>query len=583
MILLYIIRCIVGAFIVMFIISGCTRKIVSSDVSLNEENGGFADNREREYYYVFTEATKHALLNSFKQALSLYDEILKVREESPAVYFQISNILMRTGNIEQALEYGKRAVEYDNNNVWYLLHMANLYQYNGKLDSTIYYYEIISDKFPERVRYKYNLAIFYREKGKLNESLGILNDIENEVGFTREIAYAKNDIYYRMNDTAAAVETLEKLYKMFPDDIEVMGLMAESYAEFGMADKAESIYKELLSIEPGHDNGILSYAGFLMDLGRYDEAEEYYVLALEHDEISYERKINTLIEIINRGLDDDKKVSVTENLIRMMVWQDSVYLRSKALYADFLLREERYEEAYGQLKNFLEKDKSMEIAWEQMLYVTNILEKYEELADYSEMAIEKYPDKGNFYFYSAIGNMQLENYKKVIEIMDEGIVYVKDNRMMIQYYNMYAEAFRGLRQHNRSDEYFEKIIALDNDNLVIRNNYAYYLSVREEKLKRAEELSRLTIKAEPENTTYLDTYGWILFKMGKVKEAEKYLELAIKYGGSINPEILDHYGDILYELDKCKRAVEYWKKVKDIDENEKERMDNKIRNCMKEM
>jgi len=109
------------------------------------------------------------------------------------------------------------------------------------------------------------------------------------------------------------------------------------------------------------------------------------------------------------------------------------------------------------------------------------------------------------------------------------------------------------------------ILAVDPQNLMIRNNYSYYLSLRKEKLDYALELSRLTIEMEPTNATYLDTYGWILFKTGEIKEAKKYIELAIRNGAYNNSEVLDHYGDIMLEIGNCLEAIEAWETIKEVD------------------
>jgi tetratricopeptide (TPR) repeat protein len=104
---------------------------------------------------------------------------------------------------------------------------------------------------------------------------------------------------------------------------------------------------------------------------------------------------------------------------------------------------------------------------------------------------------------------------------------------------------------------------IDKENLAIRNNYAYYLALREKNLQFAKELSKNTIEAEPANSTYLDTYGYILYRMGKLKEARKYISRALNSGGGSNAEILMHYGDILHAMSRQKEAVEIWTRALD--------------------
>jgi tetratricopeptide (TPR) repeat protein len=95
-------------------------------------------------------------------------------------------------------------------------------------------------------------------------------------------------------------------------------------------------------------------------------------------------------------------------------------------------------------------------------------------------------------------------------------------------------------------------------------------------LEKAEKMSHITILAEPDNPTYLDTYAWILYKAGKQELALEYIEKAVRSGGGDDPDILEHYGDILYALEKKEEAEKYWKKAMDAGSESKE-LEEKIR------
>jgi Tfp pilus assembly protein PilF len=60
------------------------------------------------------------------------------------------------------------------------------------------------------------------------------------------------------------------------------------------------------------------------------------------------------------------------------------------------------------------------------------------------------------------------------------------------------------------------------------NNYAYFLSESGEQLAKAEQMSYRTVKAEPKNATYLDTYAWILYMLGRYSEANIYIDQALQ-------------------------------------------------------
>ena len=108
------------------------------------------------------------------------------------------------------------------------------------------------------------------------------------------------------------------------------------------------------------------------------------------------------------------------------------------------------------------------------------------------------------------------------------------------------------------------------------NNYAYYLSLKNEQLDKAEEMSYRTRRQEPENSTYLDTYAWILFMKGDYAHARTYMDKVV------NPEktdqelladerlvgnLLEHAGDIYAHIDEPETALRLWKLAKQKDDD----------------
>ena len=71
-------------------------------------------------------------------------------------------------------------------------------------------------------------------------------------------------------------------------------------------------------------------------------------------------------------------------------------------------------------------------------------------------------------------------------------------------------------------------------------------------------MSKKTIEAEPNNATYLDTFGWILYLMGKPLEAKPHFKQAMLYGGKDSAVIMDHYAEVLYALKEYDLAMVYW-------------------------
>jgi Tfp pilus assembly protein PilF len=100
------------------------------------------------------------------------------------------------------------------------------------------------------------------------------------------------------------------------------------------------------------------------------------------------------------------------------------------------------------------------------------------------------------------------------------------------------------------------------DNIACLNNYAYFLSIDGKHLDKAEEMSRRTIKKEPENPTYLDTYAWVLFRQKRYAEAKIYIEQALKFDTvDVSADVLEHAGDIYANNGEMEKAMEKWKEA----------------------
>jgi tetratricopeptide (TPR) repeat protein len=166
------------------------------------------------------------------------------------------------------------------------------------------------------------------------------------------------------------------------------------------------------------------------------------------------------------------------------------------------------------------------------------------------------------YLYNGVANAQLRNYQKAVRSLNAGIDFVVDNKaLLIQFYSALGDAYYYLKEYPKSDQAFDKALREDSDDTYVLNNYAYYLSLRNEQLEKAENLSRKSNVLKPNNRNYMDTYGWILFQQKKYTEANEWLGNAAKMGAK-SATILEHYGDNLFQLGKKEEALEQWEAAK---------------------
>jgi tetratricopeptide (TPR) repeat protein len=129
-----------------------------------------------------------------------------------------------------------------------------------------------------------------------------------------------------------------------------------------------------------------------------------------------------------------------------------------------------------------------------------------------------------------------------------------------------AEAYHYTERFEKSDDMFIDLFLLDPNNYIAINNYSYYSALRKANLQDAEERMLPVIEKFPDQSGFLDTYAYILFRQGKYEAASQFIKQALENGGDEDGLIVEHYGDILYFLGKAENAVIQWQKAKELGE-----------------
>ncbi len=561
-------------FILIFVFNSCG--IFRSPVSKNE-NIFKTQEQELEYYYAFTEATKLSIFGNFKDAINLYSQCLKYNPKSAAVYYQLSTILLKLGQIDLAKNYAKKSVDLENSNIWYLQNLASIFQLKHNIDSTIIVYKKIVNLNVDNSTHLYNLALLYKENKEYSKALKTIKKIIKIEGLHERLVYLKYSIYENKNAKKKAIKELRKGIASFPDNIDLHGLLAEYYSDIGKEDEADRIYTKIVRLDSTNYKVILSYADFLINNNRGKEAFKYYRDAIYNRNIEIRDKLLIIINLLNNNY---LFKSYEKDIMQLTRYFADFYkndIRVHKLAVDVYLKGNLLNDALDELKFIISKNEEDSNEYEKVLYIENALGNNDSLLYYANLALKKYSEAANLYLFKGIGLMKINDLTKAIDVFKEGINKTNDTFDKVQFFNYLGESFRNIDEQDSSDFYFEKALNIDPKNLIIRNNYAYYLTLRKKNLDRAEKLSELTIKKEPNNAIYLDTYAWVLFQRNEMKPALKYIEKAVKYSDNKNPEILNHYGDILFKLLKYSEALNVWKKAYNIDSTNKELLE-KIQN-----
>jgi Tfp pilus assembly protein PilF len=242
------------------------------------------------------------------------------------------------------------------------------------------------------------------------------------------------------------------------------------------------------------------------------------------------------------------------NLLRPM--PDSLI---EPLYGGYLIQTGRQDSALTVFRNATHRFPDSPLIWETLLGYVYYQQSWNSLEMYATKALQHFPQKTNFMMLKAIATWQQHKVSDAIQLFEEILPLSKgDTATTLHVYAMLGDLYQQKENTKKAFSYYEKALAIDSSNIVVLNNYAYFLSLEGKHLDKAYQMSKKAITAEPNNPTYLDTFGWILYKMGKYFEAKAIFRHAMIYGGNEHAVILDHYGDVLNALGEKDAAVVYW-------------------------
>ncbi|HEX2934754.1 MAG TPA: tetratricopeptide repeat protein, partial [Bacteroidales bacterium] len=476
-------------------------------------------------------------------------------------------IYFYNGDLQRALAFSKRAVALDGNNSWYLLQLARIYQQRGNIDSTIIVYEKIVKQKPYGYDAQLNLALLHLQNKDPKKALKILNDVKRLYGNNEEIILALFNAYSSSGEHSSCIRLLEEAITQYPEDIRFLGLLAEYYVKLGDFARALPIYNQLLTLDPGNEKGLLSLIEYHRLAQNYNELQEISQRYIADSAYLYQNKI----EVIANLIVDQKLLKEHGPFIHQLIQtMDSLYksdFRVQTLYSDFYLRTKNYPLAKEKLTYLVSNYKTTMPYWTQLIFVLGSLNENEQIVNYCDKAIATFGNNPFFYLYKGIALSQLKQRSIAIVVLQDGLKYTaKNSELLVQFYSYLAELFNEVADYTHSDAFFRKAIDLSPQNVHLLNNYSYYLAERNQQLDLASDYIKTCLKIEPSSYSYLDTYGWILYKVGKLKAALKVLESSLKAGGSKDKTILGHMAVVLYASGNKEEANKYYKLVTELGE-----------------
>ena len=507
-------------------------------------------------------ALKAKSLENYENALDQFQKCIKMNDKQALPFYESALINKNLGNLNLAAEQAKIATEIEGNNRWYQLNYAEVLFANQDFKLASFEYKKLLINEPGNKDLYFILSDTYIYNNDFLKAIEVYDDLEKIIGLDKRVSMQKHKLYMQLEKKKYAIKELQNLLEKFPNEVEVLEILSEVYLLNDEKEKAFDIFKQLSIIAPENGRIHLTLADYYQEEGDNTKSFEELKLAFKSIKLGVDIKVRILASYLQLLAVNIIMKEQAYTLAKLLMYTHPNEVTPNAVYADILYTDNRFAEAKEQYLIVLEKDKTKSQLWSQVLFIQAEQSDFEGMLKTSEEALTYFSTDPLFYYFNGISNKWFKNYNQAINSLNMGVEFVLDNKMLLlEFYSSLADSYHAIKEHKLSDEYYEKSLSIDSNNVLVLNNYAYYLSLRRINLEKAKEMSYKCNELEKDNGTYQDTYAWILYELADYEQAKIWMQKSLANGSDVSAVVVEHYGDILYQLGHVEDAIIEWKKA----------------------
>ena len=522
----------------------------------------------------------------YAEAKERLETLVAVDPDNDAAYYYLGMTALMQKDLELAETGFETAVQLDSSNFWYRHRLAGVYAMTDRKELTVEIYNGLLKDFPKKSDLYYSLIELYLSMGRMEDALSTLDQIDTVFGRSDVSVMTRFDILRRLGRMEEAYQVLEAYNREYSSP-QVLAMLGDYRMSMYEDSTALAYYDEALDIAPDYAPALLGKAEVFRITRRYEDYFRTIDVFIKDKDIPAEGKCDYLKALVQHS-DPNFLTRFQPSLDSVMTSfrsvhpGDSLVTALAGIYyygtgrmdkAKDCFREnvEQWPESLGAAANYAEA----------LMYMG----EWEELSAYTKDAYGRFPDELAFLEMSTLADYNLKAYDDVIATCSRIIsVAPDDSARVLTAYTTLGDIYYHLGEKAKAYRSYDEALKVNPEYLTVLNNYAYFLSLDGRKLKKAYSMSRITVEKEPDNATYLDTFGWILYLQGRSEEAKPYFKHAMLYGGKESAVTMDHYAEVLFDLKEYSLAFVYWNQALAKDtEGEIPGLEEKIRQRKAEM
>ena len=530
--------------LILFLMLGGTMCGIAQ--TMESEFAGRPDKKKNATY--FSNGLQSKYRDDTDGAIRNFEQALRYMPDDAASMFELSEQYVNAGRMEEAYRMIQKAAELDPENKWYQMRLGRFYRNLEQYDDFTKLYEGLTAKYPDDIDMLSDLIDAYLITEKYDKALEKMDVLEKQIGRNEFITEQKLNIYKRQGNTKKLLAELEQLTKENPDNPRYYSMLAKEYSDNGKDKEALKTFEKVKELSPNDPYINISLLEYYEKNGDNEKAFNELLAAIRNKNLDLATKTNIYDYWMQKNEGSKQVNEQARQCGEAFIEAHPDSKLGHLILGSYYLVKEDAPKSKEQYQKALAIDSTDFYGWQNLIISESRLNENENVRDHAIAALKYYPMQPVFYWYAGVANAVLKNNDAAITYLEKGRRYTSDKLQMANF-----DAFLGDLYHEQGDEEkafdaYERTLRNDPDNILVLNNYAYYLALKNQDLDKALEMSTKAIAAEPDNPTYLDTHAWVLYMKGDYKEAEKHMKKALKLLKEPDETYTKHYEAIMNKL-----------------------------------
>lgn len=533
--------------------------------------------------YLYTEGIKqNAIARDSARARELFHEAIRHDSLFAPAYYELG-VSGMYASPDEAVELARTAYRIDTTNRWYHQLYGQTLILAERYREALDVYRRLQVEYPKEPDNYRLLAALYEQNDDPYMALATLDSAEMRFGRIPYLSAMKRQLLIATRQTGKAIDEARALVEEVPYEAAHHVALAELYGISGKDSLALAEYDCALKIDSTDIRTLMSLADFHTTKRNYRRLLEVTRRLFESDDMPLETKIRRFEQFTSDINFYRQYYFQLNDLASTLAIRYPNDPRVVELYAGHLIASGELDRALALYKLHLADRPPVKSFFQAVIDIESYQQHADSMMHYVGRALELFPRDLDLHLARGNAFIRLKEPEKAIRTYRQSLRYAETDSLRSVIWGMIGDTWYQVAEEGKNDtakvkrprsksprkalkacyDAYDRSLGYWRDNALVLNNYAYFLSVEGRDLERALEMATRVMATSEKNPTYLDTYAWVLYRLGRLDEAKQAIQQAVAFDEHGNPELFAHYGDILNALGDRFSAEFYWQKALD--------------------